>query len=88
METTVIIVNQKGLHARASVKLAELAETFQCSISLSNQTTSADAKNVLQLMMLAANKGTSLRLHCEGTDETAACQAIGGLIKNRFEEGD
>lgn len=84
--TTVTIVNQKGLHARASVKLAELAETFQCDINLSNQNTTASAKNVLQLMMLAASKGTPLNLVCEGHDAETAKLAVIQLIENRFDE--
>lgn len=80
------IINQKGLHARASVKLAELAETFSCNITLSNQSTSADGKNVLQLMMLAASKGSELTLFCEGDDVQAAEVAISQLVENFFEE--
>ncbi|MCK5880301.1 MAG: HPr family phosphocarrier protein [Sinobacterium sp.] len=80
------IINQKGLHARASVKLAELAGTFQCDITFSNQSTSADGKNVLQLMMLAASKGTVLSVEFNGDDATDAQQAIERLIANRFDE--
>jgi phosphocarrier protein len=83
---TVLIINQKGLHARASVKLAELAAMFNCDITLSNNTTDADAKNVLQLMMLAASKGTQLELHCEGEDAETAGADISNLVANCFDE--
>ena len=82
----ILILNQKGLHARASVKLAELSAQFQAQIVISNPTTNADAKNVLQLMMLAASKGTQLELHCDGEDAEDAATAILGLINNFFDE--
>ncbi|NRA41969.1 MAG: HPr family phosphocarrier protein [Pseudomonadales bacterium] len=84
--STVKIINQKGLHARASIKLSELASSFESNISLTNDTTQADAKNILQLMMLAASRGSTLTLHCQGTDALNAEQAIHSLINNYFEE--
>ena len=85
-ESQITIVNQKGLHARASIKLSELAQNFNCEISISNEKTKADAKNILQLMMLAASKGSKLNLRCHGADAKNAQAAITELIDNKFDE--
>jgi len=87
-QSTIQIINQKGLHARASMKLAELANQFQSDILLANSNTQANAKNVLQLMMLAAGKGSELHLSCQGEDENTAHNAICQLIENYFEESN
>ena len=47
-----------------------------------------NAKSIMGLMMLGANKGTELEISVEGEDEIAAFQAIVDLINNRFEEAE
>lgn len=86
IETSLAIINEKGLHARASSKLSVLAQQFSCDICLCVGDKQADAKNILQLMMLAAAKGTQLKLRCEGDDEQQAIDAISALINNYFDE--
>lgn len=86
IETPLIIQNEKGLHARASSKLSVLAQQFACNVVLSVGDKQADAKNILQLMMLAAAKGTEVLLCCDGEDQQQASYAIAALINNYFEE--
>ena len=97
-----VIVNALGLHARAAAKFVERAQTFEANISLSiatPQTTEeqdpglktepdwVDGKSIMGVMLLAASKGTEIRLRAEGEDARAALDAIDALIADKFGEG-
>jgi phosphocarrier protein HPr len=84
----VTIVNKLGLHARAASKLVNLASQFGSNVNLINKGSSVNAKSIMGVMMLAASKGTEMVLEVEGDDEQACADAIIGLIKNRFDEGE
>ncbi|MBF0239636.1 MAG: HPr family phosphocarrier protein [SAR324 cluster bacterium] len=82
----VTIINRLGLHARAAAQLLKLANQFKSGISLIKGTQKANAKTIMELLMLAATKGTSLTITAEGADEDAAVEAIVELINNKFNE--
>jgi len=81
------IVNNLGLHARASAKLTQLAAKFPCEVSLSRNGRKVNAKSIMGVMMLAANKGSKVILETDGADEAAAIEALAALISDRFGEG-
>jgi phosphocarrier protein len=83
---TLTVSNALGLHARPSAKIANLANRFSCSLQLSTEHKTIDAKSIMQLMMLAANKGTCITLTADGNDENEAIAAITELFENRFDE--
>ena len=82
------IVNKLGLHARAAAKLTQLAGKFKSEIWLSRNGRRVNAKSIMGVMMLAANKGSSIAIETEGEDENEAMQALLNLIGNCFEEGE
>ncbi|MBL8519807.1 MAG: HPr family phosphocarrier protein [Betaproteobacteria bacterium] len=82
------IVNKLGLHARASAKLTQLAGTFQSQVFVAKGTRRVNAKSIMGVMMLAAGKGSKVRLEVEGADEVEAMNALAGLIANKFGEGE
>ena len=86
-ETTVEIINKAGLHARAAAKLAELSASFSCDIQVGHEKM-VDGKSILSLMMLAAVKGTTLKIVTSGPEENRALKAIVELINNRFDEAE
>jgi phosphocarrier protein len=86
IEKTVIISNKLGLHARAAAKLVTLACSFQATIELSTKNKTANGKSIMSVMMLAAGKGTKIRLHIQGNDEQQAFAALAMLIKHQFDE--
>ena len=79
------VVNSKGLHARAAARLAKVASDYK-SIVRVRETKMVDGKSILSLMMLAAIKGTVLKIETEGIDEDIAIEAIINLIKGGFDE--
>ena len=82
------IVNRLGLHARAAAKLTHVARGFQCEIWLSRSGRRVNAKSIMGVMMLAAGKGSTVKIEAEGVDADAALTALSKLIADRFGEGE
>ena len=82
------IINRLGLHARAAAKLTHVASGFQCEIWLSRSGRRVNAKSIMGVMMLAAGKGSTVKIEAEGTDADAALAALTKLIADRFGEGE
>ncbi|MBD0864723.1 MAG: HPr family phosphocarrier protein [Rhodobacteraceae bacterium] len=81
------IVNEKGLHARASAKLVELVEGYQASAEVSRDGMSASGDSIMGLLMLAASKGTTIDVETSGPDAEALADAIKALVAAKFGEG-
>jgi phosphocarrier protein len=82
------IVNRLGLHARAAAKLTHIASGFQSEIWISRSGRRVNAKSIMGVMMLAAGKGSKVKLEAEGADADAALAALTKLITERFGEGE
>ncbi|MCE1226022.1 MAG: HPr family phosphocarrier protein [Geobacteraceae bacterium] len=80
------IVNKLGLHARASALFVKTASKFQSEVKLARESVEVNGKSIMGIMMLAASKGTKIRLTVEGPDEEEAMQTIGALIVDGFGE--
>lgn len=81
-----VICNQRGLHARASRKLAELALAHRARIEVRCEEETVDATSLMDLLMLGAGCGSSIEVVAEGEDAQAALDAITQLIENKFGE--
>jgi phosphocarrier protein HPr len=82
------ITNKLGLHARASAKLTQLAGQFSSEVFLARNGRKVNAKSIMGVMMLAANKGSKVAIEIDGSDENEAMAAIIQLIENKFGEGE
>ncbi|MGA9795734.1 MAG: HPr family phosphocarrier protein [Rhizomicrobium sp.] len=80
------IVNQRGLHARASAKVVEAAARFKSQVFLLKGDQKVDAESILDLMMLGAPKGTEIEVEAEGPDADEALAAMIALIEAKFGE--
>jgi phosphocarrier protein len=80
------IVNQRGLHARASAKFVETASKFRSEITVVKDDNSVSGRSIMGLMMLAAAKGTIVELIASGPDAREAIAALTSLIAARFHE--
>lgn len=85
-ERDITIVNKLGLHARAAAKLVNTAGAFSSEVIVGRDGQTVNGKSIMGVMMLAASKGTTIRLQVEGEDEEAAMQALVQLINGRFGE--
>ena len=88
LQQDIEISNKLGLHARASAKLTQMAGQFQSEIWIARNERRVNAKSIMGVMMLAANKGSTICLEIDGADEDAAMQALTALIADRFGEGE
>lgn len=85
----VLIQNRLGLHARAAVKLVELAQSYKASITVSNEENKAmTADSVMGLIMLESSQGEYVTVSCEGEEAEQALGAVCELIEARFEEDE
>lgn len=84
----VMIVNRKGLHARASNKLARLASSYQSEITIRNDEHEAQATEIMDLLMLIAHKGTEIEIEAVGNDAPEAVTALASLVADGFGERD
>ena len=80
------IVNEKGLHARASAKFVQTVEKFDAKVTVERAGESAGGDSIMGLMMLAAGPGTTITVAAAGSDADAALAAITELVESKFNE--
>ena len=89
LKRTIAVTNVRGLHARASRKLAELALTYDDTIIMvRREEEEADARSLMDLMMLGAGVGSSVEVEAEGPEAEAALNAVEALFAAKFHEGE
>ena len=82
------IVNKKGLHARASAKFVQTAETFDAAITVTRGHETVGGTSIMGLMMLSAGPGTMITIKATGKQAAAAVKALCELVASRFGEED
>ena len=88
IHATTTIINNLGLHARASAKLSKLAGSFPCEVWISKGERRVNAKSIMGVMMLAAGIGSQVTLDTDGEREQEAMDALLALIADRFGEAE
>jgi phosphocarrier protein len=83
---TVEIVNERGLHARASAKFVKLSGGFDAEVTVTRDGQTVDARSIMGLMMLAAGPGCCIDIAAEGPEAEQAVAALAELVANRFDE--
>ena len=81
----VTLHNLHGLHARPAAKLVELCNNFGSEVMLEKDGNKINGKNILDVMVLAADQDTEIFIHITGHDADDAAQAIKGLIDRNFD---
>lgn len=81
-----LIINKRGLHARASAKFVQMVETFDAAITVSKDGMTVGGTSIMGLMMLAASPGSSVVVSASGNQAAEALEALDQLIQNRFGE--
>jgi phosphocarrier protein HPr len=75
--------NTLGLHARLAAQIVHVASRFTCSVSLGFKGRTANARNVLAVMLLAASVGGTILIEANGPDEAEALDALSSLIEDQ-----
>ncbi|WP_246748793.1 HPr family phosphocarrier protein [Rhizobium setariae] len=86
LEREILIINKRGLHARASAKFVQTVETFDADIRVSKDGMTVGGTSIMGLMMLAAGPGSSIMVTAAGNEAQAALDTIEALIADRFGE--
>jgi phosphocarrier protein HPr len=81
-----LIINKRGLHARASAKFVQLVEKFSAEVWVTRGSETVGGTSIMGLMMLAAGPGTTVTVSATGPEAQAALDAIAALIADKFNE--
>lgn len=83
---TLHIINERGLHARASAKVVELSERYACEATISYNGEEADPRSLMDLLTLVASKGACITVDAAGEDAAEYLDDLESLIGGRFGE--
>ena len=83
---SVTVVNQLGLHARAAARFVHLATRFESLIRVGRDSKVMDGKSIMGILLLAASRGTTLKVIADGPDEDRAVDALVELVESGFGE--
>jgi phosphocarrier protein HPr len=83
-QATVEIRNAEGLHMRPAMQFVDVANQFNCDITVSNSENMVDGKSIMQMSMLAATCGTRLQIKAEGQDAEKAIDALRELVEEKM----
>jgi phosphocarrier protein len=83
---TLRIINEKGLHARASAKFVEVVEAHDAAAQVSKDCMTVSGDSIMGLLMLAASRGTSIDVATSGAEQDKLADALEALVANRFGE--
>ncbi len=82
------IVNTKGLHARAAAAFSRLAGQFEARVTVTHDSACADARSIMDLLLLVGAKDCEIDIVAEGPDAQAAVTALASLVADGFGERD
>ncbi len=81
-----LIINKRGLHARASAKFVQTVERFNADIWVTRGGETVGGTSIMGLMMLSAGPGTTIMVSAAGPEAEAALEAISRLVADKFNE--
>jgi phosphocarrier protein len=86
-EKTVLVQNERGLHARAATQFVKLAGKFPCELTVAKEGgEGVNGKSIMGVLMLVASKGTKIVLRAKGERAAEAVEALAQLVDDKFGE--
>jgi phosphocarrier protein len=86
VEREVVIPNREGLHFRPIMQFVDIAQRFDSGLTVHCEDRKADGRSPMEMLMLVATQGSTVRLVADGTDAEALLQALKGLVESGFGE--
>ncbi|WBU59482.1 HPr family phosphocarrier protein [Paracoccus albus] len=80
------VVNEKGLHARASAKFVEMVERYDADVQVTREGMTVSGDSIMGLLMLAAGRGSEIAIAVSGAQANELADALAELVANRFGE--
>ncbi|MFW5827204.1 MAG: HPr family phosphocarrier protein [Alkalispirochaeta sp.] len=84
-EITVSVTNETGLHSRPADLFVRTAKCYESAITVRKGEKTADAKNIIKVILLNVSQGTEISIQADGPDEDDALQDLQTLISSNFE---
>ena len=85
---TVEIVNERGLHARASAKFVQTVDRYDSEVTVTRCGETVGGRSIMGLLTLGAAQGTTITVTAAGIDAEACLEGIADLLANRFGEDE
>ncbi|MFP4330480.1 MAG: HPr family phosphocarrier protein [Spirochaetaceae bacterium] len=85
-DVTLTVKNDTGLHSRPADLFVRTAKLYESTITVHKGEKSADAKNIIKVILLNVGQGTDIRIEAEGSDEAQAIDDLRKLVESDFEE--
>lgn len=86
ISTELEIINERGLHARAAANFVKTIENLNATVEVERLGQCVGGCSIMGLMMLAASKGTTIKVSASGAEKEKAIKALTDLINNKFGE--
>lgn len=83
---SVTVANALGLHARPAAEFVKLANRFEAEVLVSKEDLEVNGKSIMGVMMLAAEKGSTILIRARGQDSLRAVDALAKLVADGFGE--
>ncbi len=86
VERHFVIMNELGLHARAATRFVQTANRFTAEVEVEKDGQKVNGKSIMGVLMLVAAKGSTITVRSSGEDAVQAMDALGALIRSKFDE--
>lgn len=86
LKRQLIILNKRGLHARASAKFVQTVESFDAVVEVEKDGQTVGGNSIMGLMMLAASQGSHIDVTAQGKEASEVLDALEKLVNNKFDE--
>ena len=83
-----LIVNRKGLHARATAKFVQCVENYQADVTVTRGGETVGGQSIMGILTLGAGRGTAITVSATGPEAAAVVEALAALVANRFGEDE
>ncbi|MFA7568151.1 MAG: HPr family phosphocarrier protein [Alkalispirochaeta sp.] len=83
-EITLTVTNETGLHSRPADHFVRTAKLYSSKITVTKGDKTADAKNIIKLILLNVSQNTEIRIEADGPDADAALADLKTLITSDF----
>lgn len=83
-EVTITVTNDTGLHSRPADLFVRTAKCYESTITVRKGDKTADAKNIIKVILLNVSQGTEISIEADGPDEESALQDLQTLISSNF----
>lgn len=86
LDRVLVVQNKMGIHARPAAMIVRLTSKFKGEVFFEKDEEQVNGKSIMGLMMLAAGRGSKIRVSAQGADADQLLRELEGLFERKFEE--